>query len=379
MLGKALARHLHITDVADDRKITNCYAEVVIPSLLSRNPFKGSFALPNMNIISKASKQRKPKRNEEICVFHGSLVSLYNRARSQTSSTRYLTVTGTPSIWPTGSDNCPNNENGINLQNATFTPDANYWDPFIIWIYDTEHAGDTLPSVPDDWPTPPVGAIASGVNSTAIKANCVVVLQSLSHGVVSPPLVVRRGGKGTSVTGGGNVDDYRRRSSLDSNSHSNQRQTGCIKGSVLGESTVQLNKVGLELAVQSSTEPGQLEASGMYLTCVDELIRLIVPPKSQSGAVDFPVKDRDNANKSRRTSYQSDIANDDSQDISYRPKRKSSARSSTDQSSSSRNKRRSSQYDANNLDAYAENGMTWSLDVGEIALWTISGVGKLSL
>ncbi|TIC02138.1 hypothetical protein E3Q17_01498 [Wallemia mellicola] len=341
MLGKALARHLHITDVADDRKITNCYAEFRITKY--EYHFKGF----------KAKETKTQRRNLRIS---------------------WQLVTGTPSIWPTGSDNCPNNENGINLQNATFTPDANYWDPFIIWIYDTEHAGDTLPSVPDDWPTPPVGAIASGVNSTAIKANCVVVLQSLSHGVVSPPLIVRRGGKGTSVTGGGNVDDYRRRSSLDSNSHSNQRQTGCIKGSVLGESTVQLNKVGLELAVQSSTEPGQLEASGMYLTCVDELIRLIVPPKSQSGAVDFPVKDRDNANKSRRTSYQSDIANDDSQDISYRPKRKSSARSSTDQSSSSRNKRRSSQYDANNLDAYAENGMTWSLDVGEIALWTISGV-----
>ncbi|TIA82147.1 hypothetical protein E3P98_01587 [Wallemia ichthyophaga] len=390
MHGKAVAKHLHISEVSDDRRITNCNAQVIIPSLLSSNPFKGSFSLPNMNIISKASKQRKPKRNEDICVFHGSLVSLYNRAKSQTSSTRYLTVTGTPAVWPLGSDYQINNEEGIDLRNATFTPDANYWDPFIIWMYDTEYAQDRLPNVPSDWPTPPVGALPTGMYTTAIRANSVVVLQSLAHGVVSPPLIVRRGGKGSSVTGGGNVEQQRRRSSLDSNANQH-RQVGCIKGSVLGEPTVQLNKVGLELAAQtqtpSQTDGNDLEASGMYLTCVDELIRLITPPKAHEGPVEFPHKNQNSnsnykynqegASKSRRTSYQSDMHDmyeESGADVSYKPRsrRTSVRRSSISNESGGRNKRRSSHYDANNLDAFAEDGMTWSLDVGEIALWTLS-------
>lgn len=378
MHGKAVAKHLHISDVSDDRRISNCNAEVILPSILSRNPFKGSFSLPNMNIISKASKQRRPKRNEEICVFHGSLVSLYNRAKSQTSSTRYLTVTGTPSIWPVGSDHQINNEGGINLRNATFTPDASYWDPFIIWMYDTEYSQERLPSVPSDWPTPPVGAIPNGMHTTAIRANSVVVLQSLAHGVVSPPLIVRRAGKGSSVMGGGNVEQHRRRSSLDSNLNQH-RQVGCIKNSVLGEPTVQLNKVGLELAVQSQSSQNELEASGMYLTCVDELIRLITPPNAQAGPVDFPRKDQEGSSKSRRMSYQSDMHEESAADVTYKPRsRRTSARSSISNElpSIGRSKRRSSQYDANNLDAFAENGMTWSLDVGEIALWTLSGAGE---
>lgn len=406
MIGKSIARHLHINETNDQKRVINPITKILIPSVKNYNSMNITLPFPSINVISKASKQRKPKKNEDICVFNGSLISLYNRSRSQTSSTRYLTVTGIKPIWPTGSDhklvNEDENGNEDNLKDATFTPNPTYWDPFIIWLYDSsQDESNPPPKVPETWPKPPPGVLGSNImhESNCIRGNSIVVLQSLAHGVVSPPLVVRRAGKGTSVLGGNNVNDNN-----DNNHHLNKyynynsKQLACESNCVLGEPIVQLNKIGLELARPSSITEGKFEGSGMYLTCMDELISLIIPPKSLNGIVQLYKKGSNNNNvrsenqededefdelinfnnKSRRTSYQYFDNFNDNDDFQPSRSRRSSYQSSS-YSNGRNNKRRSSlqNLNYNNEDCsnnqHAENGASWLLDVGEVALWTISG------
>ena len=118
-----------------------------------------------------------------VCIHHGTTISLFNRIRSQTVSTKYLGVS-------TGKDN-----NG-----TCFVARTGSWDPFVIWIVDTNRSPDSTvrqqhQHLPENAHFPPPPAIA--LHSTAgqpiaLHYNQPVVLQCVSTGLVSPVMVIRK-------------------------------------------------------------------------------------------------------------------------------------------------------------------------------------------
>ncbi|KAJ3119860.1 hypothetical protein HK098_005090 [Nowakowskiella sp. JEL0407] len=73
------------------------------------------FKSPELKIISKPSKHRNGNRSVDTCMVSGTLVSMYNRVRSQTISTRYLTVS--PDL-------------------TKFQTSQSDWSSFVIWAID---------------------------------------------------------------------------------------------------------------------------------------------------------------------------------------------------------------------------------------------------
>ncbi|KAJ3122913.1 hypothetical protein HK101_006520, partial [Irineochytrium annulatum] len=82
---RSLFRQLYVND-EDKRKAFSMFVRV--QSL--DGTVLGTFRSEAMKVISKPSK-KKQTRNIDLCIFSGTLISLFNRVRSQTVSTRYLT------------------------------------------------------------------------------------------------------------------------------------------------------------------------------------------------------------------------------------------------------------------------------------------------
>jgi hypothetical protein len=180
-----------------------------------------------VRVISKPSKKRQSLKNPDLCIHHGSCVSLFNRLRSQTVSTKYLGVStthreGLP--W-----HCPGNySSSKNISsNTCFVARTGGWDPFIIWIVDPQLAKnngtksdgsdeDDHTSLPIGYPPPPSVAMhprrpqmwgeAKDKDTCSapipIHYNQLVVLQCLTTGMVSPILRLRKVEKAGVVTGG---------------------------------------------------------------------------------------------------------------------------------------------------------------------------------
>ena len=136
-----------------------------------------------------------------MCIHHGTTISLFNRIRSQTVSTKYLGVS---------SNGHKGNGNG-----TCFVARTGSWDPFVIWIVDTSRAPDITamprkhhPTNPN-YPPPPAIALQTDANQQplAIHYNQAVVLQCVSTGLVSPVMVIRKVDKGSMVLGGNRMED----------------------------------------------------------------------------------------------------------------------------------------------------------------------------
>ncbi|KAJ2665252.1 hypothetical protein IW148_001724 [Coemansia sp. RSA 1199] len=293
--GRFVAKQLFINDVDEKRKkvavkvrLHDPTGQVVLNEFESR-PIK---------VISKPSKKRQSVKNVDLCIHHGSTISLFNRLRSQTVSTKYLGATRSMSVggprpfwFPAGSDDSSSTSSAAT---TTFVARNSVWDPFIIWIvnthltqteieaFNTRVAANRTPVA--GYPTPPTFALhpqcppdfdsggdpvdgdASGQPQPRapipILYNQPVILQCVSTGMCSPVLTLRKVEKGSVAVGA----FYGRDASRD----------------VLGDPVSQLHKVAFEVRVQTREElpavtvtPAGLNTRvGSYLTCMGDVVGL---------------------------------------------------------------------------------------------------------
>lgn len=182
-----------------------------------------------------------------VCIHHGTTVSLFNRIRSQTVSTKYL---GVSSSSPFSFPGQPF-QGGTPGEGTCFVARTTCWDPFVIWVVDTTRSpSDAKESdTPEDFigrnaftrniPYPPPPAIALK-NKTSqlipIHYNQHVVLQCLTTGLVSPVMIIRKVDKASTVVGGAqSTDDL------------NLMGGGEYGDEVLGDPVSQLHKVALQI------------------------------------------------------------------------------------------------------------------------------------
>lgn len=145
-----------------------------------------------------------------MCIHHGTTISLFNRIRSQTVSTKYLGVSNNVPVQGKSNGNTSGKGSG-----TCFVARTGSWDPFVIWIVDTSRAPDVgqiprkhHPTNPN-YPPPPAIALQADNNQQpiAIHYNQAVVLQCVTTGLVSPVMVIRKVDKGSMVLGGNKLDD----------------------------------------------------------------------------------------------------------------------------------------------------------------------------
>ncbi|KAI8137009.1 hypothetical protein BJV82DRAFT_718540 [Fennellomyces sp. T-0311] len=200
MSAKCVSKHLHINDADEKRKRVEVLAKIQLGNGLQL----GTLASKGIKVISKPSKKRQSVKNMELCIHHGTTISLFNRIRSQTVSTKYLGVSSNGQA-----------HKGSNGNGTCFVARTGSWDPFVIWIVDTSRAPDITamprkhhPTNPN-YPPPPAIALQTDINQQplAIHYNQAVVLQCVSTGLVSPVMVIRKVDKGSMVLGGNRMED----------------------------------------------------------------------------------------------------------------------------------------------------------------------------
>ena len=280
--GRCIGKQLYISDVDEKRRHVEALVSITVPgtSPIDRR-LLGTFASKPIKVISKPSKKRQSSRNTELCVNHGSIISLFHRLRSQTVSTRYLCVSGAPS-WFKGSDNQPFlNLNFRDLKGhetpSCFVAKMSSWDPFIIYLVDPKKRADTAPTQPaqppvNGYPPPPPNALpTSGLTSSqmTVHYNQPIVLQCLNTAVVSPVMVIRKVEKGTTVLGGGSAGGSQ------------------LSREAFGDPVSQLHKIALEALEDPSAavprptgdsgEPLSPGQSGPFLACLNESVGMHRP------------------------------------------------------------------------------------------------------
>lgn len=298
--GKCVLRQLYINDADEKRKRVECVARIQFGD---GTPC-GTISSKPIKVISKPSKKRSNVKNTEgnswdhciyicndmlslaifstACIHHGSTVSLFNRIRSQTVSTKYLGVSSStaaqPFMYPGQTNKA--GQQGSHGNGTTNTPTASSsdgtcfiartasWDPFVIWTVDTnwvtsteqvqadvdEYIGPSCAqSLRNDVPYPPPPAIAAK-NKTgqplAVHYNQHIVLQCLTTGLVSPVMIIRKVDRAATVVGGANTDNYPH--AADDPQHGGGGEYG---DEILGDPVSQLHKVALQIVQDPASRP----------------------------------------------------------------------------------------------------------------------------
>ncbi|XP_035486244.2 recombining binding protein suppressor of hairless-like protein isoform X4 [Scophthalmus maximus] len=144
----ACAKTLFISD-QDKRK----HFRLLLRLFLGSSQEVGSFQSRLIKVISKPSQKRQSMKNADLCISSCSRVALFNRLRSQTVSTRYLSV-----------------------DRGAFVASARQWTAFTITMVE-DHSADQGDFVLSE------GFICYG---------CVVQLVCTETGVALPPMVIRK-------------------------------------------------------------------------------------------------------------------------------------------------------------------------------------------
>ncbi|KAL4655798.1 recombining binding protein suppressor of hairless-like protein [Arapaima gigas] len=144
----ACAKALYISD-ADKRK----HFRLVLKLFFSNGQEVGSFYSKLIKVISKPSQKKQSMKNADLCISSGSKVSLFNRLRSQTVSTRYLAV-----------------------EAGAFVASARQWSAFTVTLADGHQTGHR------EYP----------LREGYICYGCVVQLICTVTGVALPPMVIRK-------------------------------------------------------------------------------------------------------------------------------------------------------------------------------------------
>uniref|UniRef100_K7G633 Recombining binding protein suppressor of hairless-like protein n=1 Tax=Pelodiscus sinensis TaxID=13735 RepID=K7G633_PELSI len=143
------AKALYISDT-EKRK----HFRLVLKLFFSNGQEIGTFHSKLIKVISKPSQKKQSLKNTDLCISSGSKVSLFNRLRSQTVSTRYLSVEG-----------------------GAFIASARQWAAF------TLHLGEA-----DEHCTRGEFPLREGY----IRYGSVVQLICTATGVTLPPLIIRK-------------------------------------------------------------------------------------------------------------------------------------------------------------------------------------------
>ncbi|KAL1412888.1 hypothetical protein Q8F55_000637 [Vanrija albida] len=283
-LGNVAGKNLHISDNDGKRREVKAIVTVKAPLIhhagvhgwgpakgtmpdISNEQAIGVFESKEIKVISKPSKKKSNSKSAELIIQHGSTIALFNRVKSQTSSTRYLSVptdltryVGSDRLPVTGSvpPKVPTSESIF----GSFTVDPSVWESFIIYLVDpTKPVLPTNVAPPHpDWPSPPSNVIST-LLAPSIRYNSTVVLQSLQTGRCSPVLVIRRGEEGSDVVG------------MDGTS--TEAAIACPEGELPGHPVSQLQKVAFEVYQHDSRQQVGRDPSygGLWLSCDQETVR----------------------------------------------------------------------------------------------------------
>ncbi|EPT05001.1 hypothetical protein FOMPIDRAFT_136788 [Fomitopsis schrenkii] len=411
-LGRCVGKQLFISDVDEKKKKVEALVKIMAPSA-EDEPERviGIFPSRPIKVISKPSKKRQSAKNLELCINHGSTISLFHRLRSQTVSTKYLCVSGSNSSFK-GSDGAPlmGLDQRVRSQTPSFIARTASWDPFIMYIVDVNKPAGGVDSPPPpplfpEYPSPPPNAIPFTNNGSQIPVyyNQTVVLQCLTSGVVSPVLIIRKVDHATIVVGGGLQEGAK-----------GIADHYCSPGEVCGDPVSQLHKIAFEVYDPSrgAPEPGTPGQSGAFLSCMGEKVNTYRPvdgrqwnsppggasregdsptgtpaspgdttPTSTTGsadyfgsgsmsstptspdATDFPSNDGGRVKKAKRgSSSTGGISKPASQKGRRRPTSAGSAGSGRRGSAS---------------ESSASSGALWQVDIGETSVWTIVGTDQI--
>ncbi|KAF5370662.1 hypothetical protein D9758_001933 [Tetrapyrgos nigripes] len=401
-IGRCVGKQLFISDVDEKKKKVEALVKITAPAT-DDEPERviGLFPSRPIKVISKPSKKRQSAKNLELCINHGSTISLFHRLRSQTVSTKYLCVSGSGSSFK-GSDGAP--LMGLDQRARSNTPSfiarTASWDPFVMYIVDVNKPSggvDAPPPPPPqpEYPSPPPNAIPFTNNGSQIPIyyNQTVVLQCLTSGVVSPVLVIRKVDHQTTVVGGGLQEGAK-----------GVADHFCAPGEVCGDPVSQLHKIAFEVydATRGMPEPGTPGLTGAFLSCMGEKVNTYRPidgrqwnngsqgsgspgvpaspisstPVSSGGSEyfghgdsapaspsspDFLSNDGGRVKKKRSTSSAGGV-----------PKTGTKGRRRPSSAGSVTSGRRGSSSDSG-----ASSGALWQVDIGETSVWTIVGTDQI--
>ncbi|KAI0268759.1 hypothetical protein BC834DRAFT_867121 [Gloeopeniophorella convolvens] len=364
-IGRCVGKQLFISDVDEKKKKVEALVKIISPTG-DDEPERviGTFPSRPIKVISKPSKKRQSAKNLELCINHGSTISLFHRLRSQTVSTKYLCVSGSGSSFK-GSDGAP--LMGVDQRNRASTPSfiakTSSWDPFVMYIVDAEKPGggmDVPPPPPPhpDYPSPPPNAIPFMNNGTPIPIyyNQTVVLQCLTSGVVSPVLIIRKVDHQTTVVGGGAQEGSK-----------GVGEQYCAPGEVCGDPVSQLHKVassqhyrpvegrqwqnGVD-GSRSPDSPIMPSRPSFQLLCRTGQATTTLVPIQRWGRV----------KKSKRGSSSAGGLSKSSASTKTRRRPTSAGSSGSRQTGS---------------DAGVSSGALWQVDIGETSVWTIVGTDQV--
>ncbi|KAF5380568.1 hypothetical protein D9615_004559 [Tricholomella constricta] len=407
-IGRCVGKQLFISDVDEKKKKVEALVKITAPAS-DDEPERviGVFPSRPIKVISKPSKKRQSAKNLELCINHGSTISLFHRLRSQTVSTKYLCVSGSGSSFK-GSDGAP--LMGLDQRSRSTTPSfiarTASWDPFVMYIVDVNKPAGGIDAPPPpppqpDYPSPPPNAIPFSNNGSQIPIyyNQTVVLQCLTSGVVSPVLIIRKVDHQTTVVGGGLQEGAK-----------GVADHYCSPGEVCGDPVSQLHKIAFEVydSTKGMPEPGTPGLTGAFLSCMGEKVNTYRPidgrqwnshpqatgtssptlpgspiASNASSSSEYFASGSTGSAPASPSATSSEFLSNDGGRVKKPSKRSSSSAGGITKPVPKGRRRPSSAGSVSSgrrgssSDAGAASGALWQVDIGETSVWTIVGTDQI--